>query len=173
LARTGLWWEHIKVAHRSLAFASLRPFLTITALICEDLARQDPVAEILRAVGPNLVVALLMDGPQLASRWPARYATVLADDPGSSVLTLTSIGMALTCVPKGCSASRAIALWKDASSGPREITLPPDAEAVVLSLKVEFKEEWAADGRSDSGSSAYLTFSGITPVLKSAAAVVI
>jgi hypothetical protein len=62
-------------------------------LICEDLARQDPAAELVRAVGPNLLVALLMDGPQLANRWPARYAAVLAEDPGTSILTLTSLGM--------------------------------------------------------------------------------
>jgi hypothetical protein len=31
------------------------------ALICEDLARPDPVAEIVRTVGPNLVIALLME----------------------------------------------------------------------------------------------------------------
>jgi len=164
IASTGLWWEHISVGHRSLAFASLRPFLTISALICEDLARQDPVAELLRAVGPNLVVALLMDGPQLSSRWPARYATVLAEDPGASVLTLTSIGMALMCVPEGCSPSRVIALWKDARGGLQEITLPLGAEAVALRLKVEYREEWSADGRGDGGSSANLTYMSVDPV---------
>ena len=45
-------------------------------LICEDLARQEPAAELIRAVGSNLVIALLMDGPQLNNRWPARYAAV-------------------------------------------------------------------------------------------------
>lgn len=30
-----------------------------------------------------------MDGPQLGSRWPGRYAGVLADEPGCSVLTFT------------------------------------------------------------------------------------
>jgi hypothetical protein len=40
-----------------------------------------------------MVVALLLDGPQLASRWTARYASMLLDDPGSAVLTLTSYGM--------------------------------------------------------------------------------
>lgn len=63
-------------------------------LVCEDLARQDPAADLIRAVGPNLLIALLMDGPQLSGRWPARYASVLAEDPGTSVLTLTSLGMA-------------------------------------------------------------------------------
>jgi hypothetical protein len=45
------------------------------------------VAELLRDVGPTLVVTILLDGPQLGSRWTARCASVLADDPGSAVLT--------------------------------------------------------------------------------------
>ena len=63
-----------------------------SALICEDLARSEPCHSAVRSVGPNLVFVLLMDGPQIASRWSARYATSLADDPGSAVLTLTSRG---------------------------------------------------------------------------------
>jgi hypothetical protein len=66
---------------------------TIASLVCEDLAHIDDVVELLWAVGPTLVVALLLDGPQLASRWAARYASVLADNLGSPVLTLTSYGM--------------------------------------------------------------------------------
>ncbi|HVR11585.1 MAG TPA: hypothetical protein VMW75_26310, partial [Thermoanaerobaculia bacterium] len=100
------WWEHIEVEARRLVFLSLQPWLSICALVCEDLARQEPVARLVRAVGPNLVIALLMDGPQLASRWPARYATVLADDPGSSVLTFTSIGMCEFSRPAGRPPSR-------------------------------------------------------------------
>ncbi len=95
------WWENTGIRRRGLQFLTVRPWLTMSVLICEDLARQEPVAELVRAVGPNLVVALLMDGPQLNGRWPARYATVLADDPGSSVLTLTSIGMARLSRPNG------------------------------------------------------------------------
>jgi hypothetical protein len=61
-----------------------------------------------------LLIALLMDGPQLKSRWSGRYAGVLAEDPGSSVLTLTSLGMALRSRPivagKRIEVSRAIAL---------------------------------------------------------------
>lgn len=111
------WWEHITIEERKLYFVALEEWLTVCALICEDLARQDPVAEIVRAVGPNLVIALLMDGPQLPERWPARYATVLADDPGSSVLTLTNLGMSeLSRPPSIQSPSRAVALWKDAKS---------------------------------------------------------
>jgi hypothetical protein len=92
-----IWWECVDITDRKLAFVSLEPWLTLSVLICEDLARQDPVAELVRCVGPNLVISLLMDGPQLAERWSARYATVLADDPGSSVLTLTNVGMVDLC----------------------------------------------------------------------------
>ena len=163
-----LWWEHISLAIRNLGFFAMRPWLTLCALICEDLARQDPVAEIVRAVGPNLVIAILMDGPQLSSRWPARYATVLADDPGSSVLTLTSLGMTELSRPlHEQKPSRVIAMWKDAKSGaPVQIELPEKAEAVVLSLAVDKIEEWTADGRSDGGATGYPILSGIHPVWK-------
>jgi hypothetical protein len=145
------WWEHIGVRDRKIRFVSIYEWLTLCVLICEDLARQDPVAELVRSVGPNLVIALLMDGPQLLKRWSSRYAMVLADDPGSSVLTLTSLGMASLCRPPDVrSSSRCIALWKDAKTGgPYEIELPPDADAAVLSLAVEEHTEWTADGRND------------------------
>src|SRR5262249_42368897 len=111
------------------------------------------------------VIALLMDGPQLAARWPARYATVLADDPGSSVLTLTSLGMARLCRPRDREESRSIALWKDArGSGPVEIVLPKDADAVVISLVPETAVEWAADGRPDGGLARYPILAGVHPV---------
>jgi hypothetical protein len=67
--------------------------------MCEDLAQSDNVAEVIRSVGPALVITPLLDGPQLASRWAARYASVFADDPGSAVLTLTSFGLAQRCRP--------------------------------------------------------------------------
>jgi hypothetical protein len=158
--------ENIAMRERTLNFFALRPALSICALICEDLARPDPVADAIRAVGPNLVIALLMDGPQLVSRWPARYATVLADDPGSSVLTLTNLGMAQLSRPLNePKVSRVIALWKDAQrGGPNQIELPPDADGVVLSLAVEQHEEWTADGRSDGGVSGYPILSGVHPV---------
>jgi hypothetical protein len=75
------WWEHIDISDRTLTFVSLLSDLTLSVLICEDLARPDPVADVVRVVGPNLVIALLMDGPQLKERWPTRHAIALADDP--------------------------------------------------------------------------------------------
>jgi hypothetical protein len=157
------WWEHTTIGNRELHFVVLDNWLTVCPLICEDLARQDPIAELVRAVGPNLVIALLMDGPQLPSRWPARYATVLADDPGSSVLTLTSLGMCeLSRPPSVTSASRAIALWKDAKTGEAvSIELPRDKQAAVLSLSRVFVNEYAADGRDDGGMTGYPTLTGI------------
>ncbi len=97
-----------------------------------------------------------MDGPQLSNRWPARYAAVLAEDPGTSVLTLTSLGMAERSRPilgSGVRApvSRVIALWRDAIEGEIQIALDADHNACVLNLEYQMKTEYCADGRSDHG----------------------
>lgn len=160
-------WENSHVGQRGIFFATLGGWLTFSVLICEDLARQDPIAEVMRSVGPNLVVALLMDGPQLAARWPARYASVLADDPGSSVLTLTSLGMCSRSRPANAPAaapSRVVALWKDKLYGSREISLEKDKVGCVLSLSCESREEFTADGRSDGKWTQVPVFSGILQV---------
>lgn len=159
------WWEHIRLTSRRLTFWSINSWLTMYVLICEDLARPDPVADLVRAVGPNLVVAPLMDGPQLGSRWSARAAAVLADDPGCSVLTLTSIGMALLSCPPGKAQSRVVALWKDARTGtPLELELGVGAAGLLLNLTREVVEEWTADGRSDGGATGYLLLNGVHQV---------
>ena len=158
------FWEHIDISDRRLVFASLQPSLVMTVLICEDLARPDPVGDLVRAVGPNLVIALLMDGPQLRARWPGRYAMSLADDPGCSVLSITSLGMSKLSRPLdgSNSRSRVVALWKDARNPASiEVELPEKCEAIVLSLSMEYREEWTADGRSDYGGAGYPTLSGI------------
>lgn len=48
------YWERMSTGPRIISFAHLRPCLTLAHLICEDLARVEPVAEVIRAVGPNL-----------------------------------------------------------------------------------------------------------------------
>jgi predicted amidohydrolase len=166
------WWEHIDVSDRELLFLSLRPWMVLTVLICEDLARPDPVGDLVRAVGPNLVLALLMDGPQLKERWGARYATALADDPGCSVLTVTSTGMSKLSQPaSGASRSRVVALWKDALTGtPAEIELGTGADAIVLSLTVRHQKEWSADGRNDGEKASYVLLSGTHSITKGRAA---
>jgi hypothetical protein len=146
------WWEHNELGNRNVQFIALTDWLTMCPVICEDLARPDPLTEMIRAVGPTLVVALLMDAPQLPHRWPGRYATVLADDPGSSVLTVTSAGMiALSSPPPDKPPSRAIGLWKDSSRDVEKIELPPGADAVLLTLSREWIKEWSVDGRHDDG----------------------
>jgi len=162
------WWEHIDLDNRKLNFISLLPWLVMSVVICEDLARPDPVGDLLRAVGPNLVLALLMDGPQIKERWSARYATTLAEDPGCSVLSLTSAGMSKLSRPvSGVNRSKVIGLWKDAhSSTPVEIELPDGCGGVVLSLSVRWMDEWTADGREDRGATGYPLLSGIHGVKK-------
>ena len=85
-------------------------------------------------IGPTIVSTALLDGPQLTSRWSARYASVLADDPGSAVMTLTSYGMVQRSRPPGRDASPVIALWKDPAQGTREISLEPGAHGVLLTV---------------------------------------
>lgn len=156
------WWEHIELGDREISFVSLQPWLTMSVLICEDLARPDPVGDVIRAVGPNLIIALLCDGPQIASRWPGRYASGFADDPGSSVLTLTSLGMSKLSRPSDPSKDRSgvVALWRDAKTGTTEISLPDKQDAIVLNITVEYHEEWTADGRGDGKNSGYPVLSG-------------
>lgn len=142
------WWEAIGIERRGLMFVTIDEFLTLCPLICEDLAQPDPVASIIRQVGPSLVIGLLLDGPQLAERWPARYASVFADDPGCAVLTLTSLGMAQRSRPPGFSPSRSVALWKDAHSGLRELSLDEGASALTVVTAVHHRFAMTADGRS-------------------------
>src|SRR5207245_798393 len=107
------WWEHIDIAHREIFFYLLADGACVTALVCEDLARIDPVQPVVRSIGPNLLIALLMDGPQLERRWPGRYASVLAEDPGSAVLTFTSLGAVHRSDAPGARPSTEVGLWRD------------------------------------------------------------
>jgi hypothetical protein len=156
------WWEHIELGNREISFVSIQPWLTMSVLICEDLARPDPVGDVIRAVGPNLIIALLSDGPQIGSRWPGRYASGFADDPGSSVLTVTSLGMSKLSRPQDPSRDRSntVALWRDARSGTHEISCPIDHDGIVLNVTAEYHEEWTADGRGDGKNSGYPVLSG-------------
>ncbi|MDD9940162.1 MAG: hypothetical protein OXU20_03770 [Myxococcales bacterium] len=158
-------WEDTPVAKREIAFLNPSRWLTLSVLICEDLARQDPTAETIRAVGPNLVIALLMDAPQLRDRWPARYASILAEDPGCSVLTLTSRGMSRLSSPKDEAAedkSDVLALWRDAPHGQREVRIPEGCPGCVLSLAVDEGREYTADGRLGSRPAHYPVFAGVS-----------
>lgn len=141
------WWEAMKVPRRTVHFVELGDEIAIVGLVCEDLAQIDSVAEVIRSVGPTVVFTPLLDGPQLSSRWAARYASVLADDPGSAVLTLTSYGMVQRCRPHRRDASPVVALWKDPVRGLREIPLEPGAQGILLTLCGDRATRRSADGR--------------------------
>jgi len=159
-----LWWEAMDVPRRSVQFLELGDGITLAFLVCEDLARLDVVADLLRSVSPTLVMTVLLDGPQLASRWTARYASVLADDPGSAVLTLTSYGMVQRSRPTGTVASKIVSLWKDAESGLREIPLEDGADAVLFSACAKRSARHSADGRWPSFDATTLFGAGVHQV---------
>lgn len=147
------WWETHCIAQREIHLFHFRKTSVFTTMICEDLARSDPCHDILRAIGPNLVFALLMDGPQLNSRWPGRYAATLADDPGTSVLSVTSMGLiersnATRLYPE----SRTIALWRDETGKSRELSLEKGAKTLLVSLAAKPAVDQTLDGRTKDNS---------------------
>ncbi len=144
------WWENHIAGFRELHFYPFRQNSLFTTLICEDLARMDPCHEVLKSVGPNLVFSLLMDGPQIDGRWPARYSKALSEDIGCSVLTLTSYGLidrTNACAVHGKNETVA---YFTSPLGTREIKLPYSngARGVLLSLTSEIVEsQCTIDGR--------------------------
>jgi hypothetical protein len=158
------WWEAMAVPRRAVQVVELDEGVTLVSLVCEDLARLDEVADLLRAIGPTLVVTTLLDGPQLASRWTARYASVLADDPGSAVVTLTSFGFVQRSLPAGRSPSRVVSLWKDPVRGLREIPLDVDAHAVLIRIQVGQTTRHSADGRPPVANVADVSAEGVCQI---------
>ena len=162
-----VWWEDLAIKSREVGFMEFHPGSIATALICEDLARIEPAQIAIRSVGPNLVFVLLMDGPQIPNRWSNQYAGVLADDPGSSVLTMSSMGLihraniASGSGPK----SRSFALWRDQLGGVKEIALPGGYHAVNITLKRTNVQEQTMDIRDDPGDTTGVwTLVGINPI---------
>ncbi|MEM8497818.1 MAG: hypothetical protein AAF542_07320 [Pseudomonadota bacterium] len=149
------WWEDLRVVNRRLPFLVMRDQWTVTSLICEDLARNDPARTVVESVGPNLVISLLMDGPQIPDRWSARYATVLAEDPGSSVLSMSSFGLIHRSNKKykgeNGDGQRSFALWRDDRGQSTPIVLEKDHHATTICLTVYPAVDYTMDGRADDG----------------------
>lgn len=145
------WWEKIPLPPRQIHFHPVRSGSVYSVLICEDLARTDPVHDPMKSVGPNLVFVILFDGPQLEWRWSMRQATSLAEDPGSSVLTLTSRALVdrwnVSHPPGHADHSWAVATWKDTKHRARLIDCPPGVEAVLAKLRGRETSEYSLDGR--------------------------
>lgn len=146
------WWENIDLTERRISSTVFRESSVFTTLICEDLARSEPVHSVLQSIGPNLVFVLLMDGPQLKDRWAARNATGLAEDPGSSVLTFTCRALLHRQSERvdGYPPNYTIALWKDDSQRIREIKCEPGLDAVIVTLSAARAKETTLDGRANS-----------------------
>lgn len=142
------WWEDHQISQRELNFFQFRRSSVFCSVICEDLARNDPVHEIIRSIAPNIVFALLMDGAQIPNRWPARYASTLADDPGCSVLTITSFGLIKRVNENSIHPrSDSIGLWKDETGNTVQIKLPDSARGTLISLSAVKTQDVTIDGR--------------------------
>jgi hypothetical protein len=162
------WWEDLRLFSRKLSFLVMRDRWSVTTLICEDLAREDPAQQIVRSVGPNLILSLLMDGPQISKRWSSRYATVLADDPGSAVLTVNSLALVdrsneTLARDKKMDVSemdRPIALWRDDTGLTESICLSRGDKAACLTIYEYETNEFTLDGRRNSNNSIALRLGG-------------
>jgi hypothetical protein len=158
------WWEDIDVSARAIHFGVNAQESVIAALVCEDLARFDPVMPVLMSVGPNLVFSLLMDGPQFEGRWSGRYATALAEDPGASVLTFTCAGMVRRWGAPGAEPPCNVALWKSRGDNAVPLTLQAGAHALALALTVRDSSQRSLDLRRDSGVAIEYKLGGVRSV---------
>jgi hypothetical protein len=158
------WWEDIDVSARAIHFGVNAQESVIAALVCEDLARFDPVMPVLMSVGPNLVFTLLMDGPQFEGRWSGRYATALAEDPGASVLTFTCAGMVRRWGAPGAEPPCNVGLWKSRGDKATALTLPAGAHALAMALTVHDSSQRSLDLRHDGGVAIEYRLGGVRSV---------
>ncbi|MFK4255716.1 hypothetical protein [Agrobacterium tumefaciens] len=162
------WWEGIAIQRRQVHTHVFRNSSSFTTFICEDLARSDPAHETVRSLGPSIVFCLLMDGVQIPTRWSARYAEGLVEDPGSAVLTFTSRGLIQRSRDRELAKREArdeksrasgqkyprpenwsVALWRDKNNPPTELHCPPGDHALLLNLRSEELQERTYDGRAN------------------------
>ncbi|HEV7589152.1 MAG TPA: hypothetical protein VGO40_13640, partial [Longimicrobium sp.] len=80
-------------------------------------------------------------------------------DPGTSVLTVTSLGMARRSRVRGKPEDPTAVSWKDEETGWEPVRMEEDG-AVLLTLNAEWREEYTADGRSDHASAAQFVLQG-------------
>jgi hypothetical protein len=75
-----------------------------------------------------------MDGPQKLERWSAKYASVLSEDPGCAVVTMTSLGMIKRYQHHHGNASNSIALISDWEGKIMEIELNENAKGILVNM---------------------------------------
>ena len=111
----------------------------------------------IRAIGPNIIFVLLMDGCQLEQRWAARYALGLSEDPGSTVVTLTSRALVdrsnlhRSRVVDGAKNSWSVGLSRNPRDKAKEIACLPSSQGVVLSFHSKDKIQQTICGRNELG----------------------
>ena len=156
------WWEHIDIYLEAVLLRRPPRRRRRTAPVCEDL-RIDLVQTVVPSIGPNLVVALLMDGPQVEHRWSGRYATVLADDPGCSVLTLTSVGL----LKRSESPARLVLPDRPLEGGRRRHhpdPHPAGSSRLALDPLLPRENGYTLDGRDDQYGTVNLACTGLYPI---------
>lgn len=159
-----VWWEDLRLSSRKLPMMVMRDQWVVSSLICEDLARVDPGQAVVRSIGPNLLISIVMDGPQIPGRWSAMYATVLAEDPGCSVLTLSSLALinrAQQSMPRpnfydDDNQMQSIGLWRDDTGQVVPIELSQADVAACLTIYEHRHDEFTMDGRSNEANSTAL-----------------
>ena len=130
------WWEKLKICPRRVIFNKVTDGILGCSIICEDLARIEPSHDCIRSIGPDIIFALLMDGPQISNRWSARCAKAFTEDPGSRVLTITSKGLLNRVNDKEIyPRNESIGLFSSRRSH-REIICPFNGVGVILSLSI-------------------------------------
>ncbi len=150
---TKVYWEKMPILRRQIHAAPFRDGSVFVPLICEDLARSEPCHQYVRALGPNIVLVLLMDGPQIEKRWSARYALSLSEDPGSAVLTFTSKALIARSNSFGANqdppreVSHSIAMFRNPNGKPHEIECDDTHHAVVVEFKSKQCTDLSIDGR--------------------------
>jgi hypothetical protein len=165
LAASRHWWEAIPITRRKLSVLAPNSWFTLCPLICEDLARQEPISDLIRGIGPTMLIAILMDGPQLRERWAGRYASVLADDPGTSVLSVSPLGFTQRSMSSsGESGSPQVGLWKDSETGYTDIRMNAEMGGVLLTVDARSRTELTSDGRTDLGNAAAFARAGVQPL---------
>lgn len=162
-----MYWEMIPIERRNVHANIFRKHSVITTLICEDLARSEPCHQYVQAIGPNIVFALLMDSVQISQRWPGRDAISLSDDPGASVVTLTSRGLiarsnrkrmeqALATDSTAPNLSWSVSLARNPNGELREIECGKGEEAFLLSFRASTSHEVTIAGTHSSLGSTWL-----------------
>ena len=69
-----LWWQHIDISQGELTFWAVQAWLVMAASNLPGFCTSRSCGRSGSSRGAELVIALLMDGPQLKARWGARYA---------------------------------------------------------------------------------------------------